>query len=176
MRNWTRVIHAMAPNAVGWIVAGLNDAMPGLIARAKLTSDLRFAHFLAQIAHESAGFRTTEEYASGSAYEGRRDLGNTQPGDGRRFKGRGLIQVTGRANARRMSKVLGQDFERKPELLQRFPWAADTAAVFWSDHRLNDYADADNILTITKRINGGLNGLPDRKLYLARAKRALAQN
>jgi len=176
MRNWTRVIHAMAPNAAGWIVAGLNDAMPGLIARAKLTTDLRLAHFLAQLAHESAGFRTTEEYASGSAYEGRRDLGNTQPGDGRRFKGRGLIQVTGRANARRMSKVLGKDFESNPELLQRFPWAADTAAAFWSDHRLNDYADADNILTITKRINGGLNGLADRKLYLARAKRALAQN
>lgn len=174
MRDWTKVIRAMAPSAAGWIVAGLSDAMPRLIARAKLTTDLRLAHFLAQIAHESAGFKTTEEYASGAAYEGRRDLGNTQRGDGRRFKGRGLIQVTGRHNARRMSKVLGPDFEANPILLQKFPWAAETAAVFWDDHRLNDYADADNVLTITRRINGGTNGLDDRKLYLARAKRALA--
>lgn len=174
MRDWASVIRFMAPNAAGWIIAGIVDAMPRVIARAKLTTDLRLAHFLAQLAHESAGFKTTEEYASGSAYEGRRDLGNTQPGDGRRFKGRGLIQVTGRHNARRMSKVLGPDFDANPELLRRFPWAADTAAVFWDDHRLNDYADADNILTVTRRINGGTNGLEDRKLYLGRAKRALA--
>jgi len=174
MRNWASVIHEMAPNAADWIVAGIVDTMPSAIDRAKLTTDRRLAHFLAQLAHESAGFRTTEEYASGAAYEGRRDLGNTQPGDGRRFKGRGLIQVTGRANARRMSKVLGQDFESNPELLRRFPWAMLTAAVFWDDHRLNDYADADNVLTVTRRINGGTNGLADRKLYLARAKRALA--
>ena len=148
-----------------------------MIERAKLTTDLRLAHFLAQLAHESDGFHTTEEYASGSEYEGRvKNLGNTQAGDGKRFKGRGLIQVTGRANARRMSRALGQDFERYPELLRRFPWAADTAAIYWDDHRLNDYADVDNILTITRRINGGLNGLSDRKLFLARAKRALTQN
>jgi putative chitinase len=176
MRNWASVIRAMTPNAAGWIVAGIVDTMPAAIERAKLTTDIRIAHFLAQLAHESAGFKTTEEYASGAAYESRRDLGNTQPGDGRRFKGRGLIQVTGRHNARRMSKVLGQDFEGNPELLRRFPWAMLTAAVFWDDHRLNDYADADNILTVTRRINGGTNGLADRKLYLGRAKRALAAN
>lgn len=174
MRDWARVIKTMAPNAAGWIVNGLVDAMPSLIARAKLTTDLRLAHFLAQLAHESAGFRTTEEYASGSAYEGRRDLGNVRPGDGKRFKGRGLIQVTGRHNYRRMSRALAKDFEANPELLRRFPDAALTGAIFWDDHRLNDYADKDNILTITRRINGGTNGFDDRRLYLGRAKRALA--
>ena len=176
MRDWARVIKAMAPGAAGWIVAGMVDAMPKVIEKAKLSTDLRLAHFLAQLAHESDGFHTTEEYASGAAYEGRKNLGNVKPGDGRRFKGRGLIQVTGRANARRMSRALGQDFESNPELLRRFPWAAETAAVYWDDHRLNDYADHDNILTITKRINGGTNGLSDRELYLRRAKRALAAN
>lgn len=174
MRDWNRVIKAMAPGAAGWIVAGMVDAMPKVIEMAKLSTDLRLAHFLAQLAHESDGFHTTDEYASGAAYEGRRDLGNVKAGDGRRFKGRGLIQITGRANARRMSRALGQDFETNPELLRRFPWAALTAAVYWDDHRLNDYADRDNVLTITKRINGGTNGLSDRELYLRRAKRALA--
>lgn len=174
MRDWNHIIKSIAPHAADWIVLGLVDAIPAVIEHAKLTTNLRLAHFLAQLAHESAGFRTTEEYASGSAYEGRRDLGNVKPGDGRRFKGRGLIQVTGRANARRMSRALGIDFEANPELLRRFPAAALTAAIYWDDHRLNDYADADNILTITRRINGGTNGLDDRKLYLARAKRALA--
>lgn len=174
MRDWAKIIKTMAPNAAGWIVLGLVDAMPAVIEHAKLTTDLRLAHFLAQLAHESAGFRTTEEYASGAAYEGRRDLGNVKPGDGRRYKGRGLIQVTGRANYRRMSRALAIDVEANPELLRRFPSAALTAAIFWDDHRLNDYADADNIMTITRRINGGTNGLDDRKLYLARAKRVLA--
>lgn len=176
MRDWASVIKAMAPNAAGWIVAGMVDAMPQVIERSKLTTDLRLAHFLAQTAHESDGFHTTEEYASGSAYEGRKDLGNVHFGDGHRFKGRGLIQVTGRANARRMSKALGQDFEANPELLRRFPWAALTAAVYWDDHRLNDYADNDNLTTITRRVNGGLNGLQNRAVYLGRAKRALAAN
>lgn len=152
------------------------DAMPKVIEMAKLSTDLRLAHFLAQLAHESDGFHTTEEYASGAAYEGRKDLGNVKPGDGRRFKGRGPIQVTGRSNYARMSKALGVDFVANPELLRRFPYAALSSAVFWDDHRLNDYADRDNILTITKRINGGTNGLHDREIYLARAKRALAAN
>jgi putative chitinase len=173
MKDARKTILEIAPYAKEWVVAGLVDAMPAVIERAKLKTPLRLAHFLAQLAHESAGFKTTEEYASGAAYEGRRDLGNTQPGDGRRFKGRGLIQVTGRHNYRRMSRALGQDFEANPELLRRFPAAAITGAIFWDDHRLNDYADADNILTVTRRINGGTNGLDDRRLYLARAKKVL---
>jgi putative chitinase len=134
-------------------------------------SSLRMAHFLAQIGHESSSLRYTEEVASGSAYEGRRDLGNTEPGDGRRFKGRGLIQLTGRANYAAYSEDTGIDYIASPELIANNPDAAIGVAYwFWDKHRLSPLADKDNIKTITKRINGGYNGLDDRINYLNRAK------
>jgi putative chitinase len=144
------------------------------MTRYKITSDLRMAHFIAQLAHESASFRFTEELASGDAYEGRADLGNTQPGDGRRFKGRGLIQLTGRANYAEYSKAAGVDYVAKPQLLSTDPFAAvDVACWFWHTRKLNALADADDVKAVTRRINGGFNGLDDRIEYLARAKAVL---
>lgn len=135
-----------------------------------LDKGLRLAHFMAQLAHESGGFRYMEEIASGSAYEGRADLGNTQPGDGKRYKGRGPIQLTGRANYRRFGQALGIDFENNPEIVALPSIGLLVACKFWDDRKLNALADADDVEAITRRVNGGTNGLADRKAYLAKAK------
>ena len=135
-----------------------------------ITTPQRMAHFLAQIAHESGELRYTKELASGRAYEGRKDLGNTKKGDGVRYKGRGLIQITGRANYKKYADFCGFDVVAKPELLELPLGATKSAMWYWQTHGLNQQADKDDVLTITKRINGGLNGLASRKAYLARAK------
>lgn len=144
------------------------------MAAAGITTRLRVAHFLAQIGHESGSFRWLEELASGADYEGREDLGNTEPGDGRRFKGRGLIQLTGRANYAAFGKAVGMDLVGNPELVAKDPSLAVRAATwFWTNKNLNAAADADDIERVTRRVNGGLNGLVDRMNYLDRAYRAL---
>ncbi len=145
----------------------LNNTMQ----RYAITTPLRKAHFIAQVGHESDGFNTNVEYASGAAYEGRRDLGNTQAGDGVRFKGRGLIQVTGRANYADCGRALGVDLISNPQRLGDYDLACLSAGWYWDTRKLNADADYDDILTITKVINGGTNGLADRQSYLARAKR-----
>ena len=131
-----------------------------------LDNSLRLIHFLAQLAHESGNFRYMEEIASGAAYEGRKDLGNTQLGDGKRFKGRGPIQLTGRANYRRYGQQLGIDFENNPAIVAIPSVGLLVACKFWFDNGLNALADQDDVLTITRRINGGTNGLADRKAKL----------
>ena len=138
-----------------------------------INTKLRMAHFLAQCAHESGELRYTEEIASGKAYEGRKDLGNTQKGDGVKFKGRGIIQLTGRANYTKYKAFCGYDVVSDPTLLSKPVGAIKSAMWFWKTHDLNKYADADNVLTITKKINGGTNGLTARKNYLTKAKKAL---
>lgn len=140
-----------------------------------IVTALQKAHFLAQVAHESDGFKTATEYASGRAYEGRADLGNVQPGDGVRFKGRGLIQLTGRENYAAFSNAMGQGdyLVRNPEKVATLPWAATAAGWYWQRKGLNALADRDDVVAITKRINGGTNGLADRKARLARAKALL---
>lgn len=175
MTDWHSVVRAICPHARADIAEGVADAMPAICDDYGLMTPLRQAHFLAQCAHESAGMRTTVEYASGRAYEGRADLGNTKSGDGVKFKGRGLIQLTGRANYAKYGAALGVDLIADPEAAARFPVAIETAALYWKMHGLNRFADADDVNTITKRINGGYNGLADRKNYLALAKRALAR-
>lgn len=130
--------------------------------------------FLAQLAHESGGFRYVRELASGAAYEGRIDLGNTEPGDGVRFKGRGLIQITGRANYAECGNALGLDLLANPELLETPVNACRSAAWFWSERDLNQRADLGDFRGITKRINGGLNGWHDRLSYLEKAQQVLA--
>lgn len=137
----------------------------------EINTPKRQAAFIAQIAHESGGFKWLTELASGDAYEGRLDLGNSQPGDGRRFKGRGLIQITGRANYAACGAALGLDLLARPEQLSELENACRSAAWFWESRGLNDLADADQFKTITRRINGGLNGFEDRKAHWERAKR-----
>ncbi len=147
----------------------LNDAM----AEYQITTPLRIAHFIAQVAHESDGFNTTVEYASGDAYEWREDLGNTQAGDGRRYLGRGLVQVTGRFNYKDCGDALGVDLISNPELLAKPELACRSAGWFWHTRELNAYADRDDPYKITRIINGSTNGLEDRLSYLSRAKQVL---
>lgn len=138
-----------------------------------LDTPLRLAHFMGQCAHESGGFIYMEEIASGAAYEGRKDLGNTEPGDGKRYKGRGPIQLTGRANYRAFGREVGIDFEAHPEIVA-YPSIGLMAAVrYWNSRGLNAYADRDDIEGITLRINGGKTGLADRRVRTAFAKTLL---
>lgn len=141
-----------------------------------IDTPLRQAHFLAQIGHESGLLRYRAELASGDAYEGRSDLGNVQPGDGRKFKGRGLIQLTGRANYAEYGRDIGREAELldNPSLLETEPeLCVDVAAWFWTKRNLNHHADQDDLVAVTKRINGGLNGHEARRTLLARAKALL---
>ena len=112
----------------------LNYFMP----KYAIDSDDEIAAFVAQIGHESGQLKYSEEIASGKAYEGRRDLGNTQQGDGVKFKGRGLIQITGRFNYIQLSKDLGEDFIKNPELLSTPKYAVQSACWFWNKNKLND--------------------------------------
>lgn len=134
----------------------------------------RMAAFLAQIAHESGSLRYVKEIASGGAYEGRADLGNTEPGDGIRYKGRGLIQITGRFNYEKCGEALGADLVSEPELLEDPDYASRSACWYWKSRGLNELADAGNFRKITVRINGGTNGMADRLAYWERAKAELA--
>lgn len=139
----------------------------------KIDTLLREAAFLAQVAHESIDLRYMEEIASGSAYEGRKDLGNTEVGDGIRYKGRGPIQLTGRLNYREFGKALGVDFESSPALAATPEWGFKTAVLYWARKHLNELADLGDMKTITKKINGGYNGLEDRMRRYELAKKVL---
>jgi putative chitinase len=160
-------------NADGRRIAMYFDAICAKMEQRQINTPRRQAHFLAQIGHESGELRFCEEIASGEAYEGRADLGNTQPGDGRRFKGRGLIQLTGRSNYAAYGSAVGVDLCTADNWLRIADdpaMAVDVAGWFWEQKGLNALADNDDIRGITKRINGGFNGLEDRERQLARGK------
>ncbi|MEM6974474.1 MAG: peptidoglycan-binding protein [Pseudomonadota bacterium] len=173
-------MYAVAPHFSGAlarkqavIIDAVGPALDVTLARYELNTPLRAAHFLAQTCHESAGFRTTEEFASGAAYEGRADLGNTQPGDGRRYKGRGLIQLTGRANYRAFGAKMGLPLEAEPERAAEPVLSLAVACEYWNHRRISAMADADDLRAVTRAINGGYNGLEDRAAKLVRAKAVL---
>jgi len=138
-----------------------------------ISTPRRQSAFLANIAHESGSLRYVEEIATGDAYEGRKDLGNTQPGDGRRFKGRGLPQITGRDNYRVCGAALGLDLLANPELLEQPLPAARSAGWFWKTRKLGPIADADKFGTVCRVWNGGFNGIDDRIIHWLRIRRAL---
>jgi putative chitinase len=169
--NIREMSRTAAPRIVDGIVTNQQD-----IARGGIDTPLRLCHFMAQLAHESAHFGVTREFASGAAYEGRRDLGNTHEGDGRRYRGRGLIQTTGRANYREATIEIRRlhpgapDLEAEPLALEEFPWALLAGITYWQRRNLNRHADRDDLRAMTRGINGGLNGFEDRKRYLAKAK------
>ena len=151
----------------------LDQKYKTLLDKNGINTPLRLAHFMAQIEHESGGFKYLTELGSRAyfnKYDGRKDLGNTQAGDGYKFRGRGYIQITGRANYTEISKDLGIDFVSNPDLLSQEANAMLSAIWFWNKRKLNTFADRNDIITLTKRINGGSNGLEDRSRKLAKWK------
>lgn len=168
-------IKALSKTAADRVIKGIVDNQDA-ITKGGIDTPLRLCYFMAQLAHESAHFQVTREFASGAAYEGRSDLGNTQPGDGRRYRGRGLIQTTGRANYREarddIRKMIpdAPDFEADPVKLEEFPWALLSGISYWRRRNINRHADRDDVRAVTKAINGGFNGLDDRIRYLGIAK------
>ncbi|OPK07439.1 chitinase [Pseudomonas veronii] len=165
------------PNAgrqAGVFVPVLNAAMN----RYSIVGTPRAAAFIAQVGHESGQFRWLKELwgptAQQAGYEGRADLGNTVKGDGSKYRGRGLIQITGRANYAACGEALGLDLISKPELLELPQHAAMSAAWFWSTKGLNTLADHSDFAKITRRINGGLTGQADRQALYDKALKVLA--
>lgn len=172
----TTVLGLLFMRAASADVAEFTARINKVMANRQIDSPLRQAHFLAQIGHESGELRFRAEIASGEAYQGRADLGNVQPGDGQRYKGRGLIQLTGRANYGEYGRAIGREAEllAQPEQVATdVEMCVDVAGWFWAKRGLNRYADADDLTTVTQRINGGSNGLDDRRRLLQRSKALL---
>ena len=176
------------------LMPALADWMNTLCPSYEIDTAREYGHFLAQACHETDHFKTLREYASGSAYEGRADLGNTQPGDGIRFRGRGVFQTTGRANYLQLGIKKGRRdlFINTPELLELPEYAVWSACEFWKTRGLNDvanHADTDvlkkkyrgNIIDVSPveyislTINGGYRGMEERKKYYALAQQVLVR-
>ena len=165
------------PNAgqsAGVFVSALNTAMNHY----QIVGTKRVASFIAQIGHESGQLKYVREIwgptAAQARYEGRADLGNTVAGDGSKYRGRGLIQITGRANYEACGEALALDLINHPELLEKPQHACMSAAWFWASRGLSTLADAGKFDTITSRINGGQNGAADRQALYAKALKVLA--
>ncbi|KAF6692759.1 glycoside hydrolase family 19 protein [Pseudomonas sp. EKM23D] len=165
------------PNAgrkAGVFVSALNAAM----GRYAIMTPLRVAAFIAQVGHESGQLRYVREVWGPTAqqlgYEGRADLGNNVPGDGSKYRGRGLLQITGRANYAACGEALGLDLINNPQYLELPQHAAMSGAWFWSTRGLNTLADQEKFATITRRINGGLTGQEDRVALYEKALKVLA--
>jgi putative chitinase len=176
------LIKKVTPGAQNLILVGVENALNILGAQYGLTTPVRLNAFLAQAAHETDGFKTLKEYGNDAYFKKYetgtakgRDLGNTQPGDGLRFKGRGIFQTTGRYNYSKVSRAMFGDDRllTNPALLEQPFNAVLSALIYWSNKKLNPVADQDStagFLAITKAINGGTNGLENRKKYLAKFK------
>jgi len=156
---------------IGWknvkdsVIQDLNDCLQ----RFAITTPPRLRHFISQCSHESGGGRYTKEIASGNAYEGRTDLGNIQPGDGPKYKGAGYLQMTGRNNYQSLAYAIADPrvMEGVDYVAKHYPWTS--AGYWWSTHNMNALCDAGaTVKKITRRVNGGYNGLQSREIYYAR--------
>lgn len=171
----SRALNIHIERAAKWL-----DALNSAMAQYGISTPARQAAFLAQVGHESGRLVYVREIWNPAKclwqakYEGRADLGNIKPGDGERFKGRGLIQITGRSNYRACGKALGIDLESQPELLERTKYAALSAGWFWDARGCNELADKGDFKAITRKINGGYNGMVDRMALFESAKAAIA--
>lgn len=172
------------PHAKQTLLQGYLPHLQSALAEFEINTYLREAMFLAQIAHESGEFRFMRElwgpteaqkrYEPGTSLAAQ--LGNTQKGDGKRYMGRGVIQLTGRANYREYGKILGKDLEGDPDQVATPELAFRTAGLYWKKRNINQPADRRDIRAATKLINGGFNGLDDRIQYYERALLVLSKD
>lgn len=179
------LLNKLVPNSSLKICASLTPYLNPALLAYEVTTQLRVAHFIAQVGHESGSFVYFGEIwgptTAQLGYEGRKDLGNTQKGWGSKYRGYGLIQTTGHANVvsvrdrlrKRFPNMLVPDFELLPQLLKEPKWAVYSATDFWAMKNINPLADIDDCVAVTKKVNGGTNGLKDRQARLAVAKRVL---
>lgn len=163
----------IAPYASAKNISIYTPLLNKYMAQYGINTQARKAAFLATILHESGSLTYTEEIASGLAYEGRKDLGNIEAGDGEKYKGRGLIQLTGRTNYSVASSITGIDFIENPELLSEPDNATRVSCWWWQSKGLNELADKGDFRRITKIVNGGYNGWTDRLNFYNRAKEVL---
>lgn len=165
--------------------------LQSVLVNAGVTDPIKLAAWMAQCKVESAGFKALKEYASGAEYEGRTDLGNTQSGDGVKFKGRGFIQLTGRDVYRKMTKYfnVGINFEEQPELVETLEWAAKSVLFFFNVYKsigfknktmTQPYSDTtkfwDDVNSVSALVNGGTNGLAQRQKYYSEYKTSFQTN
>jgi putative chitinase len=171
------LLDAVAQRDTGVIGEGIANGLDQYCPQYEITTHLRLAHFVAQACHETFGFRYLREIwgptAAQRAYEGRVDLGNLRVGDGHLYRGRGIFQLTGRANYACIGKALNLPLEVDPELAADPEIGAHIACHYWQTHQINVPADANDIERVTRAINGGLNGLADRQACFARAREVL---
>lgn len=173
------ILKKIEPKAKKAIIDDLALYLTQALLDAKINTANRVAHFLAQAAHESDGFKTLHEYwgptAAQKKYEGRKDLGNTVAGDGKKFMGRGIFQITGRANYTSIGAKIGEDLITDPDVAATGKISVKTAVYYWTSHGLSELADKDDIKAITKKINGGTNGLEDRTARLHKIHTFIAE-
>ena len=171
---------ALAPRAKKDLLKQFSIVAPAVLAEYEINTALREAHFWAQAAHETGGFKFMREIwgptDAQKRYEGRKDLGNTEPGDGKRYAGRGIFQLTGRANYKKYGDILGIDLVGDPEKAADPETSLRIACEYWKSRKINACADKDDVVAVTKKINGGTNGIADRRTYLAVAKKMWADN
>jgi putative chitinase len=179
MASKPRFAYRLGWRSVRYVCPHLTRAQARVIADAagpafiacNINTAKRAAAAVAQMAQETDGFRTFAEYASGSAYEYRRDLGNFRRGDGRNYRGRGSIMCTGRFNYAAMSRRFHHDFIKHPADMAKPGWALKVGAAWWQANGCNQLADSGDFVALTRRINGGTTGLADRQAYHRRARR-----
>lgn len=160
----------------------VSGVLESILTVARVEADLsdarRLAYFMAQTAHETAGYRWLRELGSPkyfARYEKRRDLGNRSDGDGYRYRGGGLLMLTGRANYQTCGEALGLPLLEDPESIVRPDVAVLTACWFWTSRSCNEKADARDFVGLTRTINGGTNGIKDRWAWLKRIEAALGR-
>jgi putative chitinase len=175
--NTRALLDHIAARNTGIVGDGIAHGLDTYCPQYAINTHLRLAHFIAQTCHETEEFRFLHEIWGPTQqqrrYEGREDLGNVRPGDGYMYRGRGIFELTGRDNYARAGKALGLPLEVEPELAADPVISVRIACLYWQTHNINAAADADDIIRVTRAINGGLIGLADREACLKRAKELL---
>lgn len=203
-RTYSALFSFVARRELGDMGLAIGDGCVAFLPAAGIDTGLRLAHFLAQTATETGGFKALEENLNYSAkrmmvvfpsrfpnlastaglannprafalkvYSNRLGNGPPSSGDGFTFRGRGLIQLTGRDNYKARATETGLPLVDRPEIASDPATSVQVAALYWTSRNINDRADADDVREVRKRVNGGFNGLDEAKVFLARAKKAL---